>query len=38
MEAATYKVVQDFVTDDLDHLKRLFGRNRVDKHVAMDAD
>lgn len=35
---ATYKVIQDLVPDDLDHFKRRLGRNRVDQHVAVNAD
>lgn len=34
----TYEVIQDLVPDNLDHLKRLLGRHRVDQHVAMDSD
>ena len=34
----TYKVVQDLIANDARHLKALLGSNRVDNHVAMDAD
>jgi hypothetical protein len=37
-ERETYEVVQDFVPDDLHHLKRLQRRHAVDEHVAVDAD
>ncbi len=33
-----YQVVEDLVTQDPDHLERLLGSDRVDEHVAMDAD
>lgn len=34
----TYKVVQDLVPNDAHHLKALLAANRVDDHVAVDAD
>lgn len=34
----TYQVVQQLLADDLDHLERGLGGNRVDKHIAMDAN
>ncbi len=33
-----HQVVEDLVPDDLDHLEGRHGRDRVDQHVAMDAD
>lgn len=33
-----YKVVEDLVADDLDHLERRVRRDRVDEHVPVDAD
>lgn len=34
----TYKVVQNLVPDDAHHLKALLAADRVDDHVAVDAD
>lgn len=34
----TYEVVKNLVPQDTDHLKRLARGDRVDEHVAMDAD
>ena len=34
----THQVVQDLVTNDLNHLERGQRRHGIDKHVAMDAD
>lgn len=34
----TYQVVQQLLADDLDHLEGGFGRHRVDKHIAVNAD
>lgn len=31
-------MVEDLVTQDSDHFERLLGSNRVDEHVAMNAD
>lgn len=33
-----YKVIEDFVAQDTNHLKRLSRGDGVDEHVAMDAD
>jgi len=35
---SAYQVVQDLVAKDADYLKGLPGSNRIDEHVAMDAD
>jgi hypothetical protein len=37
-ELRTYKVVQDLVPDDAHHLEALLAADRVDDHVAVDAD
>lgn len=34
----TYKMVEDFIADNLHHLERLHRRNRVDEHVAMNTN
>jgi hypothetical protein len=34
----TYKVVQDLITNDARHLEALLRGNRIDDHVAMNAD
>ena len=34
----TYEVVEDLVADDAGHFEALLGSDRVDYHVAMDAD
>lgn len=34
----TYEVVQQLLTDDLDHLEGGLGSHRVDKHIAVNAD
>ena len=36
--ATTYQVVQDLVSDDAHHLEALLAADRVDDHVAVDAD
>jgi hypothetical protein len=38
VRGSTHKVVEDFVADDARHFKALLTGNRVDDHVAMDAD
>ena len=34
----TYKMVEDLVAQDADHVKGLLGSDRVNEHVAMNAD
>ena len=36
--ADPYQVVQNFIPNDTDHVKRLTRGNRVDKHISMDTD
>lgn len=31
-------MVEDFVTQDADHVEGLLGSDRVDEHIAMNAD
>jgi hypothetical protein len=34
----SYQVIEDFISNDADHFERCFGTNRVDEHVAMNAN
>lgn len=38
LAGGAYEVVEDLITDDASHLEALLARDRVDDHVAMDAD